>query len=111
MGAQAPFLQDRSTSLRGATPQKADKAIYIHLYIHSTHFVLFMSNSSSEKDSIYIYTYAGYIDLVQFADSEMSEKYRNANVFPLIFRDTNHEAEGRGNFSRYHFSWTKIACF
>lgn len=67
-----------------------------------------MSNSSSEKDSIYIYTHTGYIDLVQFADTKMSGKYRNANVFPLIFRDT---AEGRGNFSRNHFSWTKIACF
>lgn len=85
--------------------------IYTFIYIHSTHFILFMSNSSSEKDSIYIYTYTGYIDLVQFADTKMSEKYRNANVFPLIFRDTNHEAEGRGNFSRNHFSWTKIACF
>lgn len=44
-----------------------------------------MSNSGSEKDSISIYTQTGYIDLVQFADTKMSDKYRNANVFPLIF--------------------------
>lgn len=29
-----------------------------------------MSNSTSETDSIYIYTNTGYIDLVQFADTK-----------------------------------------
>lgn len=65
-----------------------------------------MSNSTSETDSIYIYTNTGYIDLVQFEDTK---NFRE--ICFHSFLETNHEAEGRGNFSHNHFSWMKIVCF
>lgn len=123
VGAQAPLTQDCSTSRRGteSAAEGRQSRIYMYLYIHiqvyiyiyKAHFTHCVSKSTTETDSVYIYIDTGYIDLVQFADTNPPppKKIKYTNVPPLVLRDPGHEVEGCGNFSSICFSWMKIACF
>lgn len=72
VGAQAPFIQYGSTSLRGpeSTAEGRQSHIYVFIYtIHTSHAVWVTVPRS--EDSIYIYINKGHIDLGQFADTKV----------------------------------------
>lgn len=83
---------------------------HIYTYIYTTHSLHSLWVTTSETDSVYIYTNTGYIDLVQFEDTKNVREKQMQTCFHS-FLETDREAEGRGNFGHHHFSWTKIACF